>query len=171
MKKAVSILALFILTSCGTSHIASNKSPDFNEKISRLFIMIKGADSSHQFFQRFTGDFNIALEEKGIESETYYFDHLSLDPESDINGKISSYQPNLTMTINQTESRKLVTSHGFISSTTDTGGSFEVQIFQPNSKKPVWKAYLQADSEFGLEIAAKKACQKLITQLIEDKLL
>lgn len=162
-----------MFTSCATSKIASNKAPDFNEKISRLFVTVKGSDSAKAFFERFTTELDTSLDQKGIESKTYYFNPLSLDPEKEIHENISSYKPNLTMTINQTESRHNVNPYGFSLgySSTNTGATFDVQIFQPNSKTPVWRANLTADSQFGLEISARKACEKLIEKLIEDKLL
>ena len=173
MKKIYSIGILLLLTSCVTSKITSNKSPDFNEKIGKLFIMVKGTDSAQSFFNSFTNQFSSSLNQRGIESQTHYFDPLSLESESDINEKISSYNPNLTMVINQTESRQTVNQNGFGwgYGGTNTGGTFDVRIFQPNSKNPVWRPNLIADGQFGLETSAKKSTEKLIEKLIEDGLL
>ena len=77
------------------------------------------------------------------------------------------------MMINQTESRQTINNNGFGWGNTglNTGGTFDVKIFQPDSKNPVWRANLKADGQFGLETSAKKAVEKLIEKLIEDKLL
>jgi len=173
MKRIFLIGTLLVFTSCATSKIASNKASDFNEKISRLFVMVKGSDGAKSFFERFTTELDTSLAQKGIESKTYYIDPLSLAPENEINEEISSYKPNLTMVINQTEARHNVNPYGFSLgySSTNTGATFDVKIFQPNSKTPVWRANLTADSQFGLEVSARKACEKLIDKLIEDKLL
>jgi len=173
MKKIYSIGILFLLTSCVTSKITSNKSPDFNEKITKLFIMVKGTDSAKSFFKSFTSQFSNSLSQRGIESKTHYFDPLSLESESDINKKNSSYNSNLIMIINQTESRQTINQNGFGwgYGGTNTGGTFDVRIFQPNSKNPVWRGNLKADGQFGLQTSAKKATEKLIEKLIEDGLL
>jgi len=170
------------LTSCVTSKITSNKSPDYNDKIEKLFIMVRGSDSTKPFFQSFVVEFRKKLNEKNIESKSHYFSPLSLESESDIDEKISNYNPKLIMMINQTESRQTINNNGFGWGNTgmnigwgnagmNTGGTFDVKIFQANSKNPIWRANLKADGQFGLETSAKKAVEKLIEKLIEDKLL
>jgi hypothetical protein len=173
MKKIFLSVTLLVLTSCVTSKITSNKSPNFNEKIEKLFIMVKGSDSAKPFFQSFVVEFRKKLNEKNIESKSHYFSPLSLESESEIDEKISNYKPKLIMMINQTESRQTINNNGFGWGNTgmNTGGTFDVKIFQPNSKNPVWRANLKADGQFGLKTSAKKAVEKLIEKLIEDKLL
>ena len=173
MRKIIMIGVLFIASSCVTSKVTSNKSASFNEKIDKLFIMVKGTDSAKTFFNSFTSELTTSLREKGIESNNHYFEPLSLESESDVDIKIQNYNPNLIMIINQTESRQMVNANGFGwgYGASNTGGTFDVKIFQPNAKNPVWRANLKADGQFGLETSAKKACEKLIEKLIEDKLL
>jgi|TARA_B110000977_G_scaffold84987_1_gene113487 hypothetical protein len=173
MKKIFLSVILLVLTSCVTSKITSNKSPNFNEKIEKLFIMVKGSDSTKPFFQSFVVEFRKNLNEKNIESKSHYFSPLSLESENEIDEKISNYNPKLIMMINQTESRQTINNNGFGWGNTglNTGGTFDVKIFQPDSKNPVWRANLKADGQFGLETSAKKAVEKLIEKLIEDKLL
>lgn len=179
MKKLLIIVTLFLATSCVTSKITSNKSTDFNDKISKLYIVVKGTDSAEPFFESFTAELGNSLTQKGIESKVKYYDPLSLESENDANQNITDYKPNLVMIINQTESRQTMNSgfnNGFGNAgwgygNSNTGGTFDVKIFQPNSKTPVWRANLKADGQFGLKSAAKKACETLIEKLIEDKLL
>jgi hypothetical protein len=178
MKKIFLIGFTFTFLSCVSSKITSNKSPDFNDEINKLFIMVRGADKTKSFFQSFVVEFRRKLTEKGIESKSYYFNPLSLESEKDIEKKISLYQPNLIMMINQTESRQTINNNGFGNNnfgwgytTTNTGGTFDVKILESKSKNPVWRASLKADGQFGLQTAAKKAVERLIEKLIEDKLL
>ncbi|MEZ4797723.1 MAG: hypothetical protein R2785_11215 [Flavobacteriaceae bacterium] len=174
MKKALVFGFLFLATSCVTSKITSNKSPNFNEKISKLYVMVKGTDSAKPFFYSFTDELRASLKSKGIESTVKYIDPLSLESESDINQGINDFGANLIMIINQTESRTTVNNGygwGWGSSGTNTGGTFDVQIFQLNSKNPVWRANLKADGSFGLKSSAKLACEKLIGKLLQDSLL
>jgi hypothetical protein len=180
MKNIFLSLILLVLTSCVTSKITSNKSPNFNEKIEKLFITVKGSDNTKSFFQSFVVEFRKKLNEKNIKSKSHYFSPLSLESENEIDDKISNYNPKLIMTINQTESRQTINNNnngfgwgntGWGNTGLNTGGTFDVKIFQPNSKNPVWRANLKADGQFGLETSAKKAVEKLIEKLIEDKLL
>lgn len=173
MRKVFLIGVLLVITSCATSKITSNKAPDFNEKITKLFIMIKGTDSAEPFFKLFENQLSNFLNIKEIESKTHYFDPLSLESENDVNEKISDYKPNLIMVINQTESRQIMNSNGFGwgFGPTNIGGTFDIKIFQPNSKNLIWRGNLTADGQFGLETSAIKASDKLIKKLIEDGLL
>tara|TARA_R110002167_G_scaffold177533_1_gene377330 strand:- start:80 stop:619 length:540 start_codon:yes stop_codon:yes gene_type:complete len=179
MKKIYLIGILILLSSCVTSKITSNKLPGFDEKISKLFILVKGSDSSKSFFQSFVFSLRKELNEKNVELRSHYFSPLSLETENDVEIKISDFGPNLIMSINQTESRQTINTNGFgnnafgwgFNNGYNSGGTFDVKIFQPNSKKPVWRANLKADGQMGLEGAAEKAVEKLIEKLIEDKLL
>lgn len=179
MNKLLIIGILFLATSCVTSKITSNKSTDFNEKISKLYIVVKGTDSAESFFESFTAELGNSLTQKGIESKVKYSDPLSLESENDVNQYINDYNPNLIMIVNQTESRQTMNSgfnNGFGNTgwgygSSNTGGTFDVKIFQPNSKNPIWRANLKADGQFGLKTSTKKACEKLIEKLIEDELL
>ncbi len=179
MKKILIIGILFLATSCVTSNITSNKSKDLNEKISKLYIIVKGTEEAEPFFKSFTAELGNTLKLKGIESKVKYSDPLSLESDSDVDQNINEYKPNLIMIVNQTESSQTMNSGfnngfgnvgwGYGSST--TGGTFDVKIFQPNSKNPVWRANLKTYGQFGLKSSAKKACEKLIEKLIEDSLL
>lgn len=175
MKKTLILGILFFATSCVTTKITSNKSADFNEKISKLYIIMKGTESVEPFFKSFSSELVNSLTLKGIESKVVLSDPLSLESEIDVNQKIIDYKPNLLMIIQQTESRQTVNS-GFGSSgwgygSSDTGATFDVKFFQPNLKNPIWRGNLKADGQFGLRSSASKACEAFIAKLIEDKLL
>ena len=179
MNKILIIGLLFLATSCVTSKITSNKSTDFNEKIAKLYIILKGSDSAEPFLKSFATELSNSLTEKGIESKVNYSDPLSLESESEANQNITDYKPNLLLIVNQTESRQTMNggfnngfgNAGFGYGTMNTGGTFDVQIIQVNSKNLVWRGNLKADGQFGLKSSAKKACETLIEKLIEDKLL
>ena len=179
MKKIYLIGILILLSSCVTSKITSNKLSGFDEKISKLFITVKGSDSSKSFFQSFVVSLRKKLKKKNVELRSHYYSPLSLETENDVEIKISDFGPNLIMSINQTESIQTINNSGFGNNTFgwgfnngyNTGGTFDVKIFQPNSKKPVWRANLKANGQMGLGESAEKAVKKLIEKLIEDNLL
>ncbi|MDO9261667.1 MAG: hypothetical protein Q7U08_06980 [Flavobacteriaceae bacterium] len=162
MKKLLLIGLSLLLSNCVTTKIQSNKAYSFNEKISKLYILVRGNDDSRSFYTSFTNDFEKTLNEKGIKYQKYYYDPLSLETEKDIQTKINYFEPNLIMIVNQTESRNTVNQNAFSfgSNSTNTGGTFEVKLFKPNSDNPVWRAKLQADGQFGLSTSAEKASQK-----------
>lgn len=179
MKKIFIISILLSLLGCTTSKIVSNKSITFNEKLSQLYIVVNGTDSAEPFFKSFTSELVRSLDQKAVKTIVKYADPLSLESENDFNQVINDYKPKLIMTINQTESRQTMNNgvnsgfgnFGWGNGSSTTGGTFDVKIFQPNSKNPVWRANLKADGQFGLESSAKKACEKLIEKLIEDNML
>ena len=166
MRKLIFAMALLI-ASCVTTKISSNKAPDFNGKIKRLYIVAKGADEAKSFFVRFYQSFGQSLKTEGIVTEYYYFDPLSLEGESSVISKIEAFSPNMVMMINQTEARN----YKQYWSSSNTGGTFDIRIQVPESKNPIWRANLKADASMGLGEAAQKASNTLLTKLKEDQML
>ncbi|HMI06993.1 MAG TPA: hypothetical protein VK528_05580 [Flavobacterium sp.] len=189
MKKLLLIGLLLVIAGCGIkTHIDSNKSPDFSEKITKLYILVKQSDSSKPFLYPFVTNFETELTAKGIAFEEYYMDPLSLESEEDIQKKIQDYGPNTVMIISQSESRITHSSHtnsgfgsgfnngyggfgGSSSGRTISGGTFDIKIFKPAGKNPVWRANLSADTPSGIKKAVKKANEIFIEKLISDKLI
>ncbi|MGN7786051.1 hypothetical protein ACTJIJ_16090 [Niabella sp. 22666] len=165
MKKIIFIVSLFLI-GCVQTQIVSRKADGFTEKISKLYILVRGSDKAHPFFIAFTKSIVDDLSKRNIPSEVYYFDPLSLKTEKDLIERINTFNPNMVMHIDQTESRNTSSSYGWGS--TNTGGTFDVKIFKPDSERPVWRANLQADASLGLETSAKKASQRLREKLIAD---
>ncbi len=183
MKIRFLIIAMFVVavTGCAT-RISSNKAPDFTEKITKLYVTIKGSEGSSKFVKSFLTNFNAKLNEKGVAVENYYYDPLSLESDEDLQLKIENYQPNLVMVINQTESRRTINNGfsggypgsggmGWGGSAANTGATFDVKIYRPNSKTPVWRANLKVDGQFGLASTANKITEKLVKKLMDDQLL
>jgi len=131
--------------------------------------MGKVADNSKYFYSALATEFVLSLKERGIEVKTYYVDPLSLESDEDVAERIELYDPNLVMIISQTESRISTDGFGFTGSV--TGGTFDIKLFQPNSKNPVWRANLDVESSTDFKDAAKNANKKLVAKLIEDNLL
>jgi len=169
MKKLILVFTVILSAGCVTTQVTSNKAPGFTEKIDRLYVMVRGSDSAKPFFTSFTNALSLSLKSKGIETEYYYFDPLSLDSDEDIMKKVDEFEANILMVINQTESRNVSGQWGLI--TTNTGGTFNIRLFEPTSDSPIWRAKLEADASFGLTESAKNASKKLIQKLEVDNLL
>ena len=108
---------------------------------------------------------------KNVPVQAHYFNTLALESEVEIDSKITNWNPNLLMVINQTESRGVVNNYIWTKQITRTGGTFDVKLFLPNTKKPVWRASITVDNETGLIAAAQKSSKKLIEKLVEDDIL
>ena len=141
--------------------------------MTKVFIMIKGEEQTRPFFDAFTIKFCSAIGRKGVDYRIYKFNNAYPESNNDVDEKISSYRPNLVMVINQTVASytETINSIGWSSGGAYTGGTFNVKLFQPNVKDPVWDANLEAYASLGLEMSAKKASEKLVKKLIEDQVL
>ena len=174
-KIALTIGVVCFLMGCSTK-IASNKATDFSEKITKLFIIVKGTETSQSFLDKLTENFGAHLAENGIPYQKFQMEALSLESEEDIQKKVVEFGPNLVMMISQTESRR-TTNGGFSpgfngpgfgfggGTSAVTGATFDIKLYRPGSQNPVWRGNLKADAQFGLASSAKKANEKMIKNL------
>lgn len=164
-----SILTLAILitlfSSCVTTKIDSNKSPDFNQKISKIYITARGSDSSKEFMKSLTNYLKVELNKHGVECTVHYFDPLSLETEKDLGEKIKNYNPDVVMSIGQTERRSTA---GYYGSVTETGATLDIRMFIPNRENPVWRGSLKADGSFGVGTTAQSSAVKIVEKLKLD---
>ncbi len=164
VKKYLFIILLitpFLLTNCIT--INSIRDPNFNKKIEKIFIAINGNESIEGFLVTLTGNLKNKFYEKNIQTEIYLRKALSLDTADDLESRVYSYQPDVILTIIQTTQLSV---NGAIS-----GGDFELSMFEPESKKPVWKAVLEMDSGGWGMGSADEVVEKIIKQLIKDNII
>lgn len=198
MKYTLCTALAFLIISCGVKiNIESNKAPDFSEKITKLYILIKETDNAKAFMYPFFKGFEAHLAEKNIPFQEYFQDALSLETDEDVDKKIQEYGPNLIMVISQSQS--IIThsssynsgfnnggfkSGGFKSGgfgynsygggTTGrkiTGGIFDIKLYKPGVKNPVWRGSLKVNGASGIKKAGMKAYDVFIQKLIEDQLL
>lgn len=164
-----SILTLSLLTilftSCVTTKIDSNKSSDFNQKVSRIYITARGSDSSKEFMKALTNYLKVELNKHGVESMVYYFDPLSLETEKDLGDKINNYNPDVVMSIGQTERRSTAGPYGGV---TETGATLDIRLFVPNRDNPVWRGSLKADGSFGVGTTSQSSAIKIVEKLKLD---
>jgi hypothetical protein len=176
--KNKSVLRLFLFVplifvfsaSCVTSKISSNKAPDFNEKISKVYFVIKGSKGAKEFSYSFKTAFLHALSARGISSDYYVMDELALESDKDINEKISKFNPQVVIFMTQTEADSYNT-YNLGGSNNISGGVFDIKIMKPESDRPVWRASLEASGSNDIDMAVQKSVKKLIDQLTIDKLI
>jgi predicted ester cyclase len=164
------MLVSFFSFSCVNSKITSNKAPDFNEKIVRLYLVIKNSKGAKEFSYSFKTAFLHGLSAKQIVSDYYVMDELALESDKDINEKISKFNPQVLMIMTQTES-KGYREVNFGGSNNISGGIFDIKIMLPKSDKVIWRANLEAYGDTGIDAAVEKAAKKLLDKLIIDKLI
>lgn len=107
----------------------------------------------------------VELSRYGVESTVHYFDPLSLDTEEDLVNDIKSYDPDVVMSIGQTERR---TTAGYYGGSTETGATLDIKMFIPKRSSPVWRGYLKADGSFGVGTASQSSAVKIVEKLRLD---
>ena len=167
-----SLIFLFSIVSvgCASSKITSNKAPDFNEKISKAYLLIKTSKGTKQFSYSFKTAFLHALSARGISSDYYVMDELALETDKDIDQKISKFDPQVVIVMNQTEA-EINNGNNFGTLNNISGGVFDIRIMLPASDKLIWRASLEAYGNSGIDAAVEKSVKKLIEQLTIDKLI
>ncbi len=159
------VITTLLFQSCVSTKIESNKSPDFNQKVSKIYIKVQG--SSQKYMKQLIDYILPELKSHGIEAATYYYDPLSLDSEKDILEEIKAYNPDVVMSIGQTEKR--ATSNNYYGThATVTGATLDIKIFIPGKENPVWRASLKTDSDFGVANASESSAKKIINKLKDD---
>lgn len=174
MKQLMVVFSVLLLSlsSCVTTSIRSNKSLSYNEKLDKVFVLVKGTDFTNSSFKPFFSKLYASLETKGVASGSHYIDPLSLKTDEEIQSLIDKANPNLVMVIEQREVRRF-TSEPIRSGTSilRSGATFDIKITKYNSEKPIWRASLDAEGSYGISQSARKASERVIEKLEADGLL
>ncbi len=161
---SICILAIY-LQSCITASIVSNKSPDFTNKISKIYVLSRSSPASKAYVISATNLMSQKLNAKGITNTFYYMDELALESEKSILKKVEEYKPDVYMIMSETERRTKVGQFGI---TTNTGCTMDLKMFIPDRETPVWRATLTADGSMGVEEAYEKAALYFMEKLKAD---
>ncbi len=158
----LSIILLLLVQSCSTVNIASNKQQGYNKQPKKIFIVVNCNKDVNIFCTGLVYGLTNKLTEKGVQSDGYVRDPLSLESEEDRNKRINAYNPEAVLTVQQT-----LTGSG--------KGVFELTLIDGESRKNVWKSELEvsADSYTSLEDSGviDKAVKTLVSKLAEDKII
>lgn len=163
---ALSVAALLTL-SCASTKIESNKDSLFTQKVSKIFITVRSSEGSWGFFRPFIYDYlQPELKKQNVETTVHNFSPLSLESDKDVVAKIVAYQPDVVMSIAQTERRSTAGQYGI----SETGATIDIKLFLPQKENPVWRASLKVDGNFDFAsyAAAKRSATKLIEKLKAD---
>ncbi|HJP63005.1 MAG TPA: hypothetical protein VJ844_06160 [Mucilaginibacter sp.] len=156
------LVLAFILQSCVTAKITSNKEASYTSQPKRVFILLKGAKQSKDFSNGFLAGLQAGFKEKGVTTDSYVRDPLSLDTKEDINKKINDFSPEALMLIEQ---KVVHSTNGMVD-----GGRFEISLIDGASRKPVWKGEFEVYGQFGIDDAVNKGVKEIFKKFIEDKI-
>ena len=175
LKSLFIIVGLLLITSalvsgCASSRITSNKAPDYSDKLSKVYLLMRCSKGAREFSYTFKTSLLQALEEKGVQSDYYIVDPLALETEKDIEARVEKYAPKALLLITQTES-KTHSSYNWGTSGNITGATFDVKIVLPGSGKIVWRASLEASGSHGVDMAVRKTVKTLLDKLAADRLI
>lgn len=160
-------VAMLLMLSCASTKIESNKDPQFTHKVSKIFITVRSSEGSWGFFRPFIYDYlQPELKKQNVETTVHNFSPLSLESEKDVVAKIVAYQPDVVMSITQTERRSTTGQYG----NSETGATIDIKMFLPQKENPVWRASLKVDGNFDFAsyVAAKRSTTKLIEKMKAD---
>jgi hypothetical protein len=170
MKTRIIFSVLIFTFSCASSKIDSNKSPEFTQKVSKIYITLRVSEGSRNFFRPFIYDYlQPELKKHNVETTVYDFGSLSLESDKDVIGKINVYNPDVVMSIVQTERRATTGYYG----NGETGATMDIKMFLPGKENPIWRASLKVDGNFEIAsyAASKKATARLIEKLQQDDII
>ncbi len=166
MKKNLILLSLFLVTclqACVTVKIDSNKEASYTKKPKKIYILISGAKQAKIFCQAFSDGLQSKFNEKGIQSESYVYNPLSLETDSDIDKRINQYSPEALLVIKQ---KQVHSTNGGVD-----GGTFELSLIDGATKKPVWKSELDVYGQMGMDDALEKSIATVCKKMEQDQLL
>ncbi len=150
---------IFLLVITGCSSIKSVVDPQFNGKITRVFIQTVSSDSVSYFSKEFMDGLVKGFDQYGIDCKVGEWNSLSLDDPFDIKTKMQNFNADAGMIILQTKEN--------FTRGTITGGEYELSMLCPSSDKPIWRGILSLGSGSGNNTYA----QRIIYKLEEDKII
>jgi|HubBroStandDraft_6_1064221.scaffolds.fasta_scaffold490038_2 hypothetical protein len=162
---------VLLLLGCGpVVHLSANKSPDYNEKLTKVYLLIRSAKGASKFADGFKAGFLSEMTKRNIAADSYVIEPLALEGDKDITARIAQYGPQAVVFMNQTES--VSTSGGTFSKTNPvTSATFDIKILLPGSDKPVWRGNMVASGNSHVTEAVEKAVTTLIRQMATDGLI
>ena len=156
------LLVMVSLHSCTTVNIIANKQSSYSKKPKKIYIVGNCTKNANVFCTGLINGLKKNLTDRGIVSDGFVSDPLSLETEQDINKKIMMFNPEAVLRIQQTSNGTTI-------------GVFELTLIDSESSKNVWKGELQisADQYSSIEDEGiiKKAINQLLMQLSHDNII
>jgi hypothetical protein len=165
-QKTLFIFAMlfYVLYSCTTVKVVSNKAGNYHQKLSKVFVLIKSEVKAAKFSNTFATKLMSAFKEHHIQGEFTQRHSLSLETDAEYLEKVKKFAPKQLMTIKQTAINLRAPS--IINTIV-----FEIQILDSKTNKIIWKGELDIYGQVGLEDTIDKSLKRLIKKLTKDELI
>ncbi len=158
---SVTVLA-FLIQSCATINMASNKSESYNKQPKKIYIVANFNKDDRTFCNGLVAGLKNNFTQKGIQSDSYMHDALSLESDEDINKKANDYNPEAVLLIQQTL----------------TGGgraTFELTLIDSATKKHVWKGAFEVSTDTYSSMEGdgtiNRSVKTIVEKLAQDKII
>lgn len=155
-------VSVFLIQSCATVNMASNKSDSYSKQPKKIYIVANFNKNDRTFCNGLVNGLKVNFTQKGIKTDSYMRDALSLESDEDIDRKANDYHPEAVLLIQQTL----------------TGGgraTFELTLIDGETKKRVWKGAfdISTDSYSSMEDegAINKSVKTIVEKLAQDKII
>lgn len=156
------LFLLFIVQSCSTVNIASNKEQGYTKRPKKVYAVVTCNTRAGVFCDGLVKGLQEKLSAKGISFESSKHTSLSLETDDDLNKKIDLFNPDAILMIRQSISG-------------DEMGTFELTLQDVETKKNVWKSELNVSADAYTSIdnndVIKKALKTLINKLTADNVI
>lgn len=143
--------------------VKSNVDPDYDGRLSRAFVALEGGARFGRFTESLGTAIQAELESRGVASEAYVRDELSLDGQADVEARVSAFGPDGILAISQTEAEYV--------NGAKSGARFEATLLVPGRERPVWRATISSStSGYGGAGSTGQIAQKIVSKMEDDGL-
>lgn len=174
MKTSVMLTLLILgctLSSCFT-YIKSNKSPDFNETLKSVHVVMNMGKRASKFSNALQKKLKKEVANYEVEASFEEFSSLTLESRENFEKRINEMNVDALVIVGQTEGVIGPGTFGVIPMA--VGLTMEVTIVIPGTENPIWKASIDSDSSMtGLNVSttAPTVARTLLGKMYADKLL
>jgi hypothetical protein len=156
--------------SCATVSITSKSSDKLKGPYTKIFILVNRTARARGFIHGVDSVIEKEFAKRNIAVQIYVKGDLSLDTDKDINQKISDYQPDAVLVMNQTES---VLAYGiaYDGNEGEIEITLDIKLLDVTGQDILWRANMKASANMGIETASDKASKNLIAKLETDNII
>ena len=169
-KIQVTFLLAICLGSCSSAQLISNKSPEFNDTSSRIYIVLGGDRDASYFMKSLRYYLHTDLKESGVTSKVYIPNALALNNENTYKEEIRNFKPDLVLFIEATKvaSKQQYNQYPNTSTSNQSYAEFELELSKPSETDLIWKSIMSVSGNLLSMPPAKKASKAILKQFIED---
>lgn len=173
--RTIFLLPIFILvftfSSCLTT-IRSNKSPDFNEKLKTVHVIMNMGKRASKFSDALQKKLKKEVTNYELKASFEEFSSLTLESKENFEKRINEMNVDALVIVGQTEGVLGSGTFGVIPMA--VGLTLEVTVVVPGAETPIWKASIDSDSSMtGLNVSttAPTVARTLLGKMYADRMI